>query len=184
MADPGTPAGGAAAVDIDVATPPTAAAWQAGDLTHIVFDGIMLVVVAGYMVLAVRLGVGRIDRAGPGFFPFLAGSMCATFLVLDLARFGLKAARGSVSRGSGQIIRQIWMILVAVAVYIVLVKPLGHAITSTIVAVVLIRVLGTRSWLATIITAIGIGLGTDAVFAALGLPLPAGIFEVTMPWTW
>ena len=184
MADPEAPVGGAAAVDSDVAAPPTAASWRAGDLTHIAFDAIMLVVVAGYMVLAVRLGVGRLDRAGPGFFPLLAGAMCVTFLMLDLARFGLKATRGPLSRGSGRIIRQIWMILIAVAVYIVLVGQLGHAITSTIVAVVLIRALGTRSWLPTIITALGIGIGTDAVFAALGLPLPAGIFQVTMPWTW
>jgi hypothetical protein len=163
---------------------PSAIPWQPGGLAHLVLDAVMLAVVAGYLYLAASLGFGTTGRAGAGFFPVVAGSLCAGFLAIDLGRLLVGVARGQLERGSGRVVIQVWVILAVVVLYIALVEPLGHAITASIVAAILIATLGARPIWVTVLAAIATGFGTELLFAGLlGLRLPAGIFDISiLPW--
>jgi putative tricarboxylic transport membrane protein len=155
------------------------AVWQPGDRARLVFDAVLIAVGIGYLVLAVDLGLGATDRPGPGFFPVIAGTLCAGFLTADLVRVAVAVARRGRRAGAGRVPAQVWLILGAIAVYLVLVAFLGHALTAAVVVAILLKVLGDRRWWVIAVIALVAGFGSDLLFTyLLGLRLPLGLLEV------
>ncbi|MHB1134745.1 MAG: tripartite tricarboxylate transporter TctB family protein, partial [Chloroflexota bacterium] len=66
-------------------------------------------------------------------------------------------------------------VVAASAGYVWLLPLLGHMVAGTVVALVMLQVMGLASWPAKIVTALVLGAGSYFLFAGiLGVPLPAG----------
>jgi hypothetical protein len=68
-------------------------------------------------------------------------------------------------------------VMVAALGYAILMKYLGHLLTASLVAVVVLHVMGTKSWLLKILLSVALGGGSLYLFRSLlGIPLPYGFW--------
>lgn len=156
--------------------PPPAAPWKPGGVARLVFDVVVIAIGIGYLVLAFDLGVGTIEEPGAGLFPVVAGFVCVGFLAADLARCVVTAVRRGLDAGAGRVPARVWLILGAIAVYLLLVGVLGHALTAAVVVAILLALLGARRWWAIVLIGLAAGFGSDLLFTTLlGLRLPLGL---------
>lgn len=159
------------------ASPP--APWRPGGLARLVFDVVVVAIGIGYVVLALDLGVGTIEDPGAGLFPVVAGLVCVGFLAADLVRGVVTASRRGLDPGSGRVPARVWLILGAIAVYLLLVGVLGHALTAAVVVAILLALLGSRRWWVITLVGLAAGFGSDLLFTTLlGLRLPLGLIGV------
>ena len=114
---------------------------------------------------------------GPGFLPLWIsfGILIAGTLVV------LNALRGRsvkpVEWPSGWGIRQVSVLLGALALALLLLQKLGFFITTAAFMLVVIYSLGVRSWLTLVIAPVAAAGVLYLVFAVwLGVPLPPGVF--------
>lgn len=135
-------------------------------------------VVAGAIFLAFAIGFGVVSTAypmgstaqmGPGYYPLLlSGVLGLLGLVIALAGWRKPAQQMVVVRPLALI-----SVLAAPLLFAVTLRPLGF-----VPAVILTSLLATMaaprmSWIARILTAIGLAVGCTAIFIwALGIPLP------------
>lgn len=135
-------------------------------------------VVAGAIFLAFAIGFGIVSTAypmgsaaqmGPGYYPLLLSSALAVlggFIVF--AGWRKPAAQMVVVRPVALI-----CVLAAPLLFAVTLRPLGF-VAAVIITSLLATIAAPRmSWIARILTALGLALGCTAVFIwALGIPLP------------
>jgi hypothetical protein len=103
---------------------------------------------------SVQLRVGSLTSPGSGFFPFVAGSLLAlvsTYLAIVLwyrHRPGPEPDRsraGSLPRGST------WLLMACLLTYSAAFTRLGFPLSTFLLLIVLFRVNGANSWIATIL---------------------------------
>ena len=137
--------------------------------------GAVLLILLGIGVLAeaLRLGVGTLLTPQPGFFPFLDGFLLIALSVVLLAQ-GLRG-RGEKTQAFGEMRRP--AILVAImAVYVGVLDPIGYVLSTIVIAVVILRVLGVTSWKTLSLASLALAVGTYFLFARiLGIELPSGV---------
>ena len=135
-------------------------------------------VVAGAIFLAFAIGFGIVSTAypmgsaaqmGPGYYPLLlSGVLGVLGLFIAFAGWRKPAAQMVVVRPVALI-----CVLAAPLLFAVTLRPLGF-----VAAVILTSLLATiaaprMSWIARILTALGLALGCTAIFIwALGIPVP------------
>ena len=135
-------------------------------------------VVAGAIFLAFAIGFGIVSTAypmgsaaqmGPGYYPLLlSGVLGVLGLLIAFAGWRKPAAQMVVVRPVALI-----CVLAAPLLFAVTLRPLGF-----VAAVILTSLLATiaaprMSWIARILTALGLALGCTAIFIwALGIPVP------------
>lgn len=135
-------------------------------------------VVAGAIFLAFAIGFGIVSTAypmgsaaqmGPGYYPLLlSGVLGVLGLFIAFAGWRKPAAQMVVVRPVALI-----CVLTAPLLFAVTLRPLGF-----VAAVILTSLLATiaaprMSWIARILTALGLALGCTAIFIwALGIPVP------------
>ncbi len=150
--------------------------WEPGFRSRAVFDAVFILVGLGYLGAALNLGTGTLKQPGAGAFPVFAGALLVLTLAADLLKLLVTGALRNA--GSGRVPLKIMLVIGSLAIYLIGVELLGHAITGTVVFAFLLFVLGSRSWWKIAIIAIVAGFGSDAVFTALlGLDLPTGVIE-------
>ena len=72
--------------------------------------------------------------------------------------------------------RRVGAILGATLAYIILLPYLGHALTTTGVAMVVLHVMGMTGWMVKVGESLLFGVGSYLLFArVLGIPLPLGV---------
>jgi putative tricarboxylic transport membrane protein len=140
-----------------------------------------LLFVFGAIVIydSVRLGARWADD-GPqaGYFPFYIGLLiCLATAVVFVQALGdkAKAAKAFVTRGA---LKQVMWMLVPSIIYLILIKPLGIYVASTLFVGYFMRWLGRYRW----VTTVAVAVGVSAVFFLLfemwfKLPLPKGPLE-------
>jgi putative tricarboxylic transport membrane protein len=140
-----------------------------------------LLFVFGAIVIydSVRLGARWADD-GPqaGYFPFYIGLLiCLASAVVLVQALGdkAKAAKAFVTRGA---LKQVMWMLVPSIIYLILIKPLGIYVASTLFVGYFMRWLGRYPW----VTTVAVAVGVSAVFFLLfevwfKLPLPKGPLE-------
>jgi hypothetical protein len=131
------------------------------------------------IVDSVRLGhTWGPDGPRAGYFPFYVGLLiCIATGITFLRAFGDRARAGKafVTRGA---LKQVMRMLVPSIVYVILVKPIGIYVASTLFITYFMRRLGHYRWP----VAIGVAVAVSAVFYSLfevwfKVPLPKGPLE-------
>lgn len=123
----------------------------------------------GFGVVSTAYPMGSAAQMGPGYYPLLlSGVLGLLGLFIGLAGWRKPAQQMVVVR-----LLALISVLVAPLLFAVTLRPLGF-----VPAVILTSLLATMaaprmSWMARIVTAIGLALGCTAIFIwALGIPLP------------
>jgi putative tricarboxylic transport membrane protein len=127
----------------------------------------------GVVIGAIRLHIGTPLHPQPGFFPFLGGialTLLSTILIVQAA-----LGRSTGSEAFGRLGPPAIMVL-GMGVYVAVLEPVGYVPATMLISVVILRVLGVRSWHALGLASVVLAIGTYVLFArVLGIDLPAGI---------
>jgi putative tricarboxylic transport membrane protein len=127
------------------------------------------------IVWSIRLKVGTLLRPLAGFFPLLVGVGIIGLSLILLFRAWL--GRGGALKAYGEWQRPVIM-LAALAVYAVLLEPLGYIASTIFIAMVTLRILGVMSWKVIILSSVVLSVSVYYLFTRLlGVELPAGILS-------
>ncbi|MFN3002324.1 tripartite tricarboxylate transporter TctB family protein [Mycolicibacterium wolinskyi] len=147
---------------------------------------LVLVVVGGFLIfdaLTLAEGFAKVDPVGPKLFPLVIGIVLIVLAVV----LAVAIPRGSVGEAdAGEDVdpnspgdwRTVGLLVGLFVLVIVLVEPLGWAITGTLLFAGAATILGNRHYVRNI--AIGAVLSVASFYAfysGLGIPLPAGILD-------
>ena len=141
-----------------------------------VFASVFLIVIGiAVIVWAFRLQVGTLLRPLAGFFPLLVGSGIIALSLVLLFRGWL--GRGPAPRPYGRW-RKPAVMLAALAVYAVLLEPLGYIPSTIFIGMVTLRILGVMSWKVVILSSVVLSVSVYYLFTQLlGVELPAGVLS-------
>ncbi|MEK6712562.1 MAG: tripartite tricarboxylate transporter TctB family protein, partial [Nitrospinota bacterium] len=134
--------------------------------------GILVVALGvGICLSGVRLTLGSALDPQPGFFPFIGGALLIGLAVLLVIQ-GIRG--GGPPAGTRKESLAPPAVLVAGLVgYAALLEWAGYPVMTSLVALLALRVLGTR-WLPGIIGGALLSVGSYLLFVKLGVPLPPG----------
>ncbi len=127
---------------------------------------------------AFTLGIGKLGRPGPGFFPLLTGLIVGTLSLVMIA----SSIRGSTSRETGRekliTIRTI-LSLVCLLLFGVLVEKAGFFVCSFLFIIFVLRANGVNKWPFLLFFAAVVCVGVFFFFNVfLEARLPLGILDV------
>jgi len=131
-----------------------------------------------YIIGALSYPQGTMAKPGPGLYPLFLGILIllislGTGLEVMFRRFE-KEEDAIWPRGANG--RRLLAVLAASLAYAVLLPYLGHPFIATLVTLVVLQVMGVRSWPLKITLALLIGLGSYYLFGKLlAIPLPMGV---------
>jgi len=131
-----------------------------------------------YIIEALSYPRGTMAQPGPGLYPLLLGTLIllsslGTSLELMFRRFE-KEGDAIWPRGASG--RRLLFVLAASLAYGLLLPYLGHPFIATLVTLVVLQVMGVRSWPRKITLALLIGIGSYYLFGKLlAVPLPMGV---------
>lgn len=136
-----------------------------------------ILVGCGAMRHAVTLGFRLNDEdMGVGLFPLLVGGclvLCGLFHLATAGRFQQKS-----EPLDGGKIRLIATVFAALVVYTAVMEYLGYLIATFLFVMFLTRLLGSKSWWKTVLTAAVTAAVFGLVFQTwMEMPLPAGLFS-------
>ena len=142
---------------------------------NIIASMLFLLIGIGVTLGALKLKVGNPARPQPGFFPFVAG-----MIVIGLSL--VLMVHGWLGRGKrGEPFGDIWrpgLLVAGIAVYVAILDPLGYALSTIFISVVILRILGVKRVRVLALSSFLLSFGTYFLFARiLGVELPAGILE-------
>jgi len=130
----------------------------------------------GAAIMSYGYDIGNITAPEPGFFPFVCGIamfvLSAIFIIHTVMGLGEKA------EGFGDLRRPATLIMGLVA-YTLLLGVIGYAVATTLVSVLILRTMGTKSWWQVLAVALFMSLGSYFLFdRLLDVPLPDRILDV------
>ncbi|MDV3128169.1 tripartite tricarboxylate transporter TctB family protein [Mycobacterium sp. 21AC1] len=146
----------------------------------------VLVAVGAFLVydaLTLEAGFAKVDPVGPRFFPMAIGIILIVLAVV----LAIAIPRGSVGEAdAGEDIdpnlpsdwRTVGMLVGLFVAVIVLVEPLGWAITGALLFAGAATILGNRHYIRNIVIGAVLSVASFyAFYSGLGIPLPAGILD-------
>jgi putative tricarboxylic transport membrane protein len=137
-----------------------------------------VVVAAGYLLAALDLERGTLASSGPGFFPVIVG---VAFLVISVLTV-VETIRSAPDDGDvlppAEQRRTVALFLVLTAGYVLLLPSLGQYLAASIFVVLVLKLLGVRTW----IHAVGFGVVIAVLVSGffielLGVRMPEGLLE-------
>jgi len=136
---------------------------------------VILLIGAVFIIESVRLGLGRIQRPGPGMLPLLAGGGLSLAALYALVR-SLLAAKGAKERFFGRNVVNVIIILIGLVVYVFVLPWLGYLTGTFMLLMFLFRAGGFRRWGTIVLYALVTTVVTHVVFSHwLNLRFPRGI---------
>jgi putative tricarboxylic transport membrane protein len=121
------------------------------------------------------LPYGAVRNPGPAFFPWWTSLTLAVLSVVLLAQ-SLARRGGGAGADRGRWVK-VAGLLAALAVYALVLEPLGYPIATFALVLFMLRVTEPAPWLVALVAALLAAAGTYLVFAVwLSVPLPAGPF--------
>ena len=143
-----------------------------------VYSSVFWLVFSIYIALeSYRLGLGKWDDPGPGYFPFGAALLfaCMAFVV-----FVRSLSIGPVSKtDAGQRYRwqNVILVLIAMVLYTLLLNSIGFVLCTFLIVVFFVKVVALRRWTSSIMMALCMSIGSYLLFSFfLKAPLPKGFF--------
>jgi putative tricarboxylic transport membrane protein len=136
-----------------------------------------------YDALSLEAGFAKVDPVGPKFFPIAIGGI---LIVLAIA-LAIAIPRGSVGEAdAGEDVdpnspgdwRTVGLLVGLFVAVILLVNPLGWAITGTLLFAGAATILGSRHYIRNLVIGAVLAVASFyAFYSGLGIPLPAGILD-------
>jgi putative tricarboxylic transport membrane protein len=165
----------------DATAPPRRASDKAQYLVCVVLIAVGAFLI--YDALSLTAGFAKVDPVGPKMFPVVIGVV----LIVLAAVLAVAIARGSVGEAdTGEDIdpnspadwRTVGLLVGLFIAVILLVQPLGWAITGTLLFAGAATILGNRHYVRNIVIGAVLSLASFyAFYSGLGIPLPAGILD-------
>ena len=144
--------------------------------TDIIGSVLLILVGIGVIVESIRLKVGHSYKPRPGFFPFLGGFLMIALSLVLLAQGWLGRGK-SFQQGReayGELLRPL-ILIVSMGAYTVVLESVGYVLPTIVIAGVILRVLGVKSWKIIGLASVSLSVGTYVLFGRiLGIDLPAG----------
>lgn len=125
---------------------------------------------------AYNLGLGALNRPGPGLFPFVIGLGMA-LLSLSVAAGAFRTAKASTTATEPAHAWAVIAVVAALIFYTVALERIGFMLCTVLFLITLLTVLGRSSWLVAGTVSAGITVGSYLIFAKLlKINLPVGPF--------
>jgi putative tricarboxylic transport membrane protein len=147
---------------------------------------VVMVAVGAFLIydaLSLEAGFAKVDPVGPKLFPIAIGSILVVLAVV----LAVAIPRGSAGEAdAGEDVdpntpgdwRTVGLLVGLFVAVIVLVNPLGWAITGTLLFAGAATILGNRHYVRNIVIGAVIAVASFyAFYSGLGIPLPAGILD-------
>jgi putative tricarboxylic transport membrane protein len=147
---------------------------------------VVLVAVGAFLIydaLSLEAGFAKVDPVGPRLFPIAIGAI----LILLAIALAIAIPRGSVGEAdAGEDVdpntpgdwRTVGLLVGLFVVVILLVNPLGWAITGTLLFAAAATILGSRHYIRNVVIGAVLAVASFyAFYSGLGIPLPAGILD-------
>jgi putative tricarboxylic transport membrane protein len=147
---------------------------------------VVLVAVGAFLIydaLSLEAGFAKVDPVGPRLFPIAIG---AILIVLAIA-LAIAIPRGLVGEAdAGEDVdpntpgdwRTVGLLVGLFVAVILLVNPLGWAITGTLLFAGAATILGSRHYIRNVVIGAVLAVASFyAFYSGLGIPLPAGILD-------
>ena len=135
--------------------------------------GLLAVVGIGVVLGALRLHIGTPLHPQPGFFPFLGGSALTLLSAILLVQAALGRSTGSEPFGK---VGPPAIVVAGMGVHVAILDPVGYVPATMLIAGLILRVLGVRSWRTLGLASVVLAVGTYFLFARmLGIDLPVGV---------
>jgi putative tricarboxylic transport membrane protein len=139
-----------------------------------------LVLGVAYLADTLRLPMGSAAKPGAGLFPLLVGiSLLGLSLALFLWSLKTKdiSTRDQEPFPGGKDRRRVLAVGASLALFVLLLKPLGYGLCSAALMAAILRLLGLRSWGRILLISLATAAISFYLFdALLGVPLPRGVF--------
>jgi len=139
--------------------------------------GFTLMLGVAYLWQSLRLDFGTMDQPGPALFPTIVAFLvlgAAVVVVLEELTTGRSAGRPDSPVGDDR--RRVLAFFGSVVGFVLLLPVLGQLLATFVFTAAMVRVLGNRSWLVTVLAAGGVSALSYLVFVeALGVPMPEGL---------
>jgi putative tricarboxylic transport membrane protein len=137
------------------------------------FSAALLVISAGYTIMALKVPIGTITAPGPGFMPLILGIL-AFALTLIYVITSMKAAPLKISWQWPNLKEGRFLpFLLGIVVFAFIFMPLGFEISTLLLGIYLMKVTGVKGWARPVIySAIVVGLLYLIFKAWLNVPLP------------
>jgi putative tricarboxylic transport membrane protein len=146
----------------------------------------VLVAVGAFLIydaLTLEAGFAKVDPVGPKMFPMVIGIVLIALAIL----LAIAIPRGSVGEAdAGEDVdpdspsdwRTVGLLVGVFVATILLVKPLGWAITGALLFGAAATILGSKHYVRNIVIGAVLSVGSFyAFYSGLGIPLPAGILD-------
>jgi len=132
-----------------------------------------------YLAGSFFLPMGTAAHPGAGFYPLLVG-IALVSLSLPLLAQSLKTKetdrKGEEAFPKGEDLHRVLGVALALVFFAVFLKPLGYGICSVALIIAVLRFLGLRSWMRTILIAVlSMAISYYLFASVLDVPLPRGI---------
>jgi putative tricarboxylic transport membrane protein len=146
----------------------------------------VLVAVGAFLIydaLTLEAGFAKVDPVGPRFFPLAIGIVLivlAVILAIAIPRrsVGEADAGEDVDPDSPSDWRTVGLLVGVFVATILLVQPLGWAITGTLLFAGSATILGSHHYVRNVVIGAILAVGSFyAFYSGLGIPLPAGILD-------
>ena len=124
---------------------------------------------------ATELTFGDIKRPGAGFFPMILAGLLFALAIALLAR-SRSAGKGRTAT-FGPHLAELTATITAVALYGLLLEPVGYPLLTALMLILGLRYLARASLRLTLAVALGSTSTIYMLFVKLGLPLPAGLLS-------
>jgi putative tricarboxylic transport membrane protein len=147
---------------------------------------VVMVTVGAFLIydaLSLEAGFAKVDPVGPRLFPIGIGSVLIVLAVV----LAIAIPRGSVGEAdAGEDVdpnapgdwRTVGLLVGLFVAVILLVNPLGWAITGTLLFAGAATILGNRHYIRNIVIGAVLAVASFyAFYSGLGIPLPAGILD-------
>lgn len=128
-----------------------------------------------------KMGLGPLNAPGPGFFPAVIGgvlsSLSAALFVTASRKKGFPE-RGSFWKPGGSRVK-VFSSLLSLFFYLAFLDSLGYLLTTGLFILFLLKFVGKKGWVASILMAVIASLGSYAMFKmGLGVLLPKGLIHM------
>jgi putative tricarboxylic transport membrane protein len=146
----------------------------------------VLVIVGSFLIfdaLTLAGGYAKVDPVGPKLFPLVVGVgllVCAVLLAVAITRGSKGEADGGedIDLDSPGDWKTVGLLIGVFVATIVLVDPLGWAITGGLLFAGAATILGSKHYVRNIVIGGVLSVGSFyAFYSGLGIPLPAGILD-------
>jgi putative tricarboxylic transport membrane protein len=132
----------------------------------------------GVIIESIRLKIGTLRGPQPGFFPFVGSILLIALALVLLIRSWRGGEASDQPREAFGELRRPVILVVGMGVYAGVLDPIGYLISTLLIAAVVLRVLGVRSWKVISLGSLSLSLGTYLLFdRILGIDLPPGVLE-------